>query len=215
MPLSPSEWGNSLVLWQVIAYLVFTLSYIPVWHSRWWKAWNNRGGGGWRLTIPRGASSAMRIKLLYPPWWISGPVWWILFSLAGFSAWDTLRFGKTGTLLDATVIVFLAWMFVQGTWTISFFYWGMPFWSCLHLFGAGLLSTAYAVLAPMASSRLLPLWLVLPIVIADYVVSLVNLFLWAVYTARFVGNPVAAFLARDFTTLPTDVYMYEKYYLRG
>ncbi len=210
MPLTPAEWGDSLVLWQITAYIVFTLSYIPVWHSRWWEAWGN----DWGFRMPKKASSAMRIKLFYPPWWLSGTVWWILYSLAGFSVWNTLRFSGASTTLDAAVIVFLVWMFVQGTWTIPFFYWGMPFWSCTHLLAAALLSTVYAVLGPLASNNnLLSLWLVLPIVIANYAVSLINLYLWAAYTRRFVGNPMVAFLSRDFTPINIDVYMYENFYL--
>lgn len=200
---------TSLVLWQLVVYVVFTLSYVPVWLSRWYLAWDR--GDGWRFVIPPDASPAMRAKLLYPPVWLSGPVWWVLYALAGFSAWHAVRSTPPGSTLDAIFIVFLVWMFIQGTWTIPFFYWGLPFWSLVHLGLATAVATAYAVVVATGSPNLTALWLVLAIVIADWVTVLWNLVLFLAYTGRYYGNPIAAFLSRDFNPI-ARVYRYEEFH---
>lgn len=199
---------TAIVLWQLLVYMVFTLSYVPVWLSRWFVAWDRRG---WRFSLPPDAPPAMRVKLLYPPVWLSGPVWWILYALAGFSVWHAVRTTKPGGTLDAIFIVFLIYMWIHGTWTIWFFYYGLPFWTIAHLAVAAGLGTAYTVLAATGPPKLTSLWLVLPIVVADWVVVLWNLVLFLAYTGRYYGNPLAAFFVRDFNPIK-NIYGYEEFH---
>ncbi len=199
---------TAIVLWQLVVYVVFTLSYVPIWLSRWYLAWDPKG---WQFRVGPNAPAAMRVKLLYPPVWFSGPVWWLLYSLAGFSAWHAVRSTKPGQTLDAIFIVFMVFMWIQGTFTIWFWYYGLPFWSILHLGLASILGIAYTILTVVGPPTLTSLWLVLPIVMADWVIWPVNLYLFLAHTERYIGNPIEAFIARGFNPI-RSVYHYEEFH---
>ncbi len=224
---SPFDWV-SFAVWAIVTYTVFLGLYIPVWRSQWWKVWEGRKHQAYtgRLT-GRGGTPAMRHLLFYPPLWLNGPLWALVFTLSAISITVLLKKGRESDgggggggvsddsssplLLEVAVLLWIVQIWMHGIWTIYFFYWALPLWSILHLMVAGVLAIAYASVAAVVA--LSSLWFYLPFLILTWTVALSNLVIYLAYTNPIVvGNPMAMWWKRGFNPVPWPVYYYERVY---
>ena len=169
----------------------------------------------------------MRHLLFYPPLWLNGPLWALVFTLSAISITVLLKKGRESDgggggggvsddsssplLLEVAVLLWIVQIWMHGIWTIYFFYWALPLWSILHLMVAGVLAIAYASVAAVVA--LSSLWFYLPFLILTWTVALSNLVIYLAYTNPIVvGNPMAMWWKRGFNPVPWPVYYYERVY---
>jgi len=206
---NPFDW-LSFAVWSIITFTVFLGLYIPIWRSEWWKRWEDGHG---KLTS-RGGTKAMRYHLFYPPLWINGPVWSLAFILSALSITFLIKNSResddSSSLAEIAILLWFVQVWIHGIWTIYFFYWGLPFWSILHLMLAGCLAVAYAVVASFVV--LTALWFYLFFLILTWLVALGNLWIFLAYTQRplVIGNPFAMWCKRGFNPVPWPIYEYER-----
>jgi tryptophan-rich sensory protein len=97
-----------------------------------------------------------------PPAWLFGPVWTVLYTLQGVSAWLVWRERGAGGRRGA-LAVFLVQLAVNALWSWLFFAWhqgGLAFGEVLLLFAlVGATAALFARVRPLAGALLLPYWL--------------------------------------------------------
>lgn len=102
----------SLVVWLCTSYIVFMGSWIPAWITDWraWYPFHER-------------------PLMYPPYWIFGPVWALTYTLFAIATHIAYQNGAS----QLSICMHLAHLSILGVWTTPFYYWAMAVRSLILL----------------------------------------------------------------------------------
>lgn len=198
---------QELLTWIIVYFLIFTLSWIPIWRNS--ERSRRSSSADKKLRVAQYGWQTRKRKewkqkkwasyvLMHPRIFYEGIVWFVLYILAALSTYHAIGLsGKTGgALLIVASELTLVHGVVLGTWTIAPFYWDMPFWGCLHLSAAWVISVAVAVLYGVL--HLEALWFYLPVLAFQTFMMCGNWIAWLLAgagknSATRIGNPFKAF----------------------
>lgn len=124
--------------------------------------------GGWYANLVKGP--------LNPPGWVFGPVWTTLFALMGISLWLVLERRPPAVKKNLAIVVFIAQLALNTSWSIIFFGLHNPGVAFFELCGLWLAILATIIIFAKISKP--AAWLLLPYILWVSFAGFLNFNLW-------------------------------------